>query len=167
MNYFWLGFGVSFGTVLGIVAGLVVYRMGEWWKQKEKVAILKREFSLNIKKIDGLLDELNKYRSKIAAEDEYFEYLDLSRFVWGTAQNMLYSGLIYKYLKDDEDIDKLQIMFSNLSLMMSRHINDKVINRSKGRDKKEAVKQLDFFEEQLKGYKKDLNRVLEKFPRDK
>ena len=167
MSYFWLGFGISFGTVLGIVVGLVVYMLGQRWKEGAQVAVLKREFNLNIKRIDNLLDELTKYRSALSAHDVYVGYLDLSRFVWNTGLNMLSSGLIYRYLREDEDIDKLLFMFSNLSYRMSQHVNDIVIKKSKERNETEALKQLNFYEDQLKVYRKDLEVMIGKLRRGK
>ena len=167
MSYFWLGFGVSFGTVLAIAVSVVVYTLGRRWKESEQVAVLKREFNLNIKRIDKLLGELTKYRSAINADDDYIGYLDLSRFVWNTAQNMLSSGLIYRYLRDDEDIDKLLFMFSNLSFRMSEYVNNVVIQKKKERDKKKAVAQLNFYEDQLKTYRKDLEVMMGKLRRGK
>jgi len=167
MSYFWLGFGISFGTVLGIVVGAVVYMLGQRWKEGAQVAVLKRELNLNIKRIDKLLDELTKYRSAVSAHDVYFGYLDLSRFVWNTGLNMLSSGLIYRYLRDDEDIDKLLVMFSNLSYRMSEYANDVVIKKDKERNEVEALKQLNFYEDQLKGYRKDLEVMIGKLRRGK
>lgn len=167
MNYFWIGFGTTFGTILGIVISFVVYQLIQWRKKRQKIAVLKRELALNFKKIEGFLQQLIRYRSRIASKDIFSEYLDLSRFLWQTAQNMFYSGLIFEYLKEDEDIKNLQVMFVQLSVGMSEFINKKVIQPSGDRDPIEAGRQLDFYEQQLNNWKTNLKKIIDKLPKKK
>lgn len=167
MNYFWMGVGTTFGTILGIVVSLVVYQVIQWRKKREKIVVLRRELALNLKKIEGLLQQLIRYRSKVASKDYFSEYLDLSRFLWRTAQNMLYSGLLFEYLKEDEDINNLQIMFFQLSVGMSEFVNTRVIQSSRDRDSIEAGRQLDFYEQQLNNWKTNLRKIIDKLPKKK
>lgn len=167
MHYFLTGVGTALGTILGIVVSLIVYQLIQWKKKREKIVVLRRELALNLKKIEGLLQQLIRYRSKIASKDSFSEYLDLSRFFWHTAQNMLYSGLFFEYLKEDEDINNLQIMSVQLSVGMSEFVNTKVIQLSKDRDPIEAGRQLDFYEQQLNNYKKNLKKIIDKLSKKK
>lgn len=63
---------------------------------------------------------------------------------------MLSSGLIYRYLRDDEDIDKLLVMFSKLSCTMSKYVNDVVIKKNKERNEIDRLTNAcDTFQEKL------------------
>lgn len=140
MNYFWIGFGTTFGTIFGIIISYMTYLVIQWRGKVKRITILRREFTLNLRKIEGLLEQLVKYRSRVTAKDNFHEHLSFYGFLWNTAQNMLYSGLLFGYLEDDKDINNLQTMFVELSAGMSNNINNIVIKKNKDRNEIEALK---------------------------
>lgn len=72
-----------------------------------------------------------------------------------------------EYLKEDEDINNLQIISVQLSVGMSEFVNTKVIQLSKDRDPIETGRQLDFYEQQLNNYKKNLKKIIDKLSKKK
>ena len=85
------GVGSVVGVFLGVVAGTAVtvltHRVQERRARKRQVRNLSFELRLNIKKIDGWLDELARYRNAVNGDNlhNWFGYFDLGKTVTATA----------------------------------------------------------------------------------
>ncbi|HUU41155.1 MAG TPA: hypothetical protein VMW42_09450, partial [Desulfatiglandales bacterium] len=155
MNYFLQGFGVFLGVIAGVAITLITQWINEKRKESQKVKNLKFEFELNIKKINKCLEEITTYRNALNGDalNNYFGYFDLSRFVSVTANDMFWSGLLYKYL-DHDTIGKLQVIYSEFSLAWEDILNKQVNqNKMKANDlsawprvKSEVVSDVNFWE---------------------
>ena len=154
MDYILHGFGVF----LGVIAGTVVTVLAQWWATRgnelQKVKNLRFECQLNITKIDAWLEELEKYRNAVNGDSVaiYFGYFDFSRAVHVTADEMFQAGLLYKYL-DHEEILKLQVIFTELSMNGEHLINQQIASNKANPDKQTAVSQINFYEDKLKGHR--------------
>lgn len=163
MNYFLQGFGVF----LGVIAGTAVTLLTQWvmkkTAEKQKVRNLRFEFDLNIKKIDVWLEELTKYRNAVNGDSvqTYAGYFDLSRVVYFTANEMFQSGLLYKHLNHDE-IGKLQVIFTELSLFGENYLNQQIANNKANQNKQQAVFNIDFWEKKFKEHKTTFAELLKK-----
>lgn len=177
IDYIFQGFGVFLGVVAGVSINLLVQWINERRKELQKVKNLKFEFEINIRKIDGWIDELSKYRNAVNGDalDRYFGYFDLSRFIVPTANDMFFSGLLYKYL-DKDDIGRLQIIYTEFSVNGEKILNEQIDffrNKAIGervnwpRLKKEVVGHIDFYDNKFKEHKKTLEYILGKLAKFK
>lgn len=172
MNYFLQGFGVFLGVVAGVAITLITQWISEKFKESQKVKNLKFEIELNIKKINKWLEEITTYRNAVNGDalNNYFGYFDLSRFVSVTANNMFWSGLLYKYL-DHDAIGKLQVIYSEFSPAWEDILNKQVTqNKMKSTDlsvwprlKGEVVSNVNYWEKKFKEHKATLEETLRKF----
>ena len=127
MDYVLHGFGVFLGVLAGtgvtLLVGWIQRRRGE----SQQVRNLKFELDLNIGKVDRWLEELGRYRNAVNGDSlqNYAGYFDLGRFIYVTANNMFLSGLLYKYL-DDEQIGKLQEIVAEFSPAWEQIINSQI-----------------------------------------
>ena len=82
------------------------------------------ELRLNIKKIDGWLDELARYRNAVNGDNlhNWFGYFDLGKTVTATASAMLSSGLLYDTLVHGQ-VEALQVVFWELSPAGETYMN--------------------------------------------
>lgn len=160
MTYFLQGFGVFLGVIAGIAINIGVQRYLAWRDQKQKVENLKFELDFNTRKLDGFLQELVKYRNAVNAEsmNTYFTYFDLSRIISATAYNMLYSGLLYKYLSY-EAIAQLQAILSGLSVQNENFMNQQILQNKLNFQKQKAAADVDYWEHTFKDYKKTLEEI--------
>ena len=175
---FFQGFGVFFGVLAGIIAGTAITLLVEWLKQKrseqQMISNLKFEFGFNIQKIDTWLSEISNYRNAIIYDNLhlYFAYFDLARVISVTANSLYSTGKLYKYL-DNEDIGKLQIIFSDFSYngedYMSRQMHQNKTNFLSGNTpdlkekyKTDALKDVAFWEDKFKEHKDTLQKILAK-----
>ena len=118
------------------------------------------------------MEEITNYRNAVNGDalNNYFGYFDLSRFVSVTANDMFWSGLLYKYL-DHDAIGKLQVIYSEFSLAWEELLNKQVTqNQGKAADlstwtslKGNVVANVDFWEKKFKEHKKTLEDILKKF----
>ncbi|MCP4365304.1 MAG: hypothetical protein GY800_08420 [Planctomycetes bacterium] len=163
MNYFLLGLSVFLGVIAGTAVTIATQMFFQWKSEKHKLSNLKFEFMLNIKKIDGFLNELTKYRNAVNGDslNMYFGYFDLSRVVSVIANDMFSSGLMYRYLTH-EDIGKVQVVFSELSLNGENYINNQITQSKAQFDKQKAVGDVDFWEKKFKDHKKTFQEILSK-----
>lgn len=172
MNYFLQGFGVFLGVIAGVAITLITQWINEKRKESQKVKNLKFEVELNIKKINKWLEEITTYRNAVNGDalNNYFGYFDLSRFVSVTANDMFWSGLLYKYL-DHDTIGKLQVIYSEFSPAWEDILNKQVNqNKMKAKDlsawplvKSEVVSDVNFWEKKFKEHKATLEETLRKF----
>ena len=120
MSDFLQGLGFSAGVFLGIVAGTAVTLLVSYCQQRlrdrRQVRNLDFELRMNIKKIDGWLEELDRYRNAVNGDSlhDWFGYFDLRNSVSPTANAMFVSGLMYNTLSH-EQIEPLQAVLQELS----------------------------------------------------
>jgi len=112
------------------------------------------------------LGEVARYRNAIHIENltSYFGYFDFSKMLWHTANGMVSSGLIYKYL-DEENLMKLQTVYANFSFGAQDFINKQVKEHTANFNKQEADRNADYWENKFKENKKDLQIILDKLPK--
>jgi len=166
MNYWGYlleGLGVAIGIIAGIVVAIVLQKIINWKKEQQKVKNLIFELQMNIKKIDDLLEETQKYRNAVNADNLsiYHGYFDLSKYICGTALDMLKSGLLYKYLSL-EQIERLQYMSSELSIYSGNYMNNQLQGFKVNFDKVKAILAIDFWESKFKEDKKNLIEIRDK-----
>lgn len=122
------------GVFLGILAGTAVTILVQKWErflQKgQAISNLQFEIDLNIKKLEGWLQELVKYRNALNTEslNDYFGYFKLSSAVGVIAFQLHQSGLIYEYLSH-EQIGQLQEVFNDLSHNGETFLNNQIFQR--------------------------------------
>lgn len=125
--------GSAIGAFLGVVAGIVVMivssRIQARAARKQQVRNLCFELRLNIKKIDGWLHEVTRYRNAVNGDSlhRWSGYLDLSKTVSTTAMSMLNSGVLYNTLSY-QDIASLQEVYWDLSQAGEHYLNDQLKN---------------------------------------
>jgi len=167
MDQFLQGFGIVFGVVAGVVAGTAVTLFTQWvqnkYREDQTVKNLKFECNLNIQKIDKWLEKIGEYRNAVNGDtvESYYGYFDLGKAVSSTADAMFLSGLLYKYLENDE-IGQLQTIFTEFSLNGESIINQEIAGNKAKPDKKAAVKTIDFWERKFKKHKKTFEELEKK-----
>jgi hypothetical protein len=106
---------------LGIVAGIAVQVGADRWRdsrdKKKRQENLRFELMLNCRLIKTWQDSLDGLKTAIggATLNSYFQYLDLSRALFVTANDMLRQGSLYETL-GDEQIEALQFAAKELSI---------------------------------------------------
>ena len=171
--------GPAIGAFLGVVAGIVVMivssRIQARAARKQQVRNLCFELRLNIKKIDGWLTEVSRYRNAVNGDSlhRWFGYFDLSKTVSTTAMAMLNSGVLYDTLSY-EDIASLQEVYGELSPAGENYLNGRLESmRNKFQQladakalpvwlasvKPEAVRIADFWEYKLSNHRDALTRI--------
>ncbi len=169
MDEFYNGLGIAVGVFVGVVGGTGVALVTQWVSQKrsesQQVSNLRFELDLNVKKIDGWLEEITRYRNAVNAQNlnTYFGYFDLSRFLMVTSNNLLYSGLLFKHL-DYEDIGKLQVISSELSASGQSVLNNAIEQFKVNFDQAKAAENVNFWEGKFREHKQTLQRILQKLP---
>ena len=171
--------GSAIGACLGIVAGIGVMifssRIQARAARKQQVRNLCFEMRLNIKKIDGWLTEVSRYRNAVNGDclHTWFGYFDLSKTVSTTFGSMLTSGALYDAITY-EDIESLQKVYWDLSRTGEHYLNDQLKNmRTRFEQlniqkvsfvwmtslKPEAVKIADYWESKLTDHRSELARI--------
>jgi hypothetical protein len=160
MSYFLQGFGVFLGVIAGVVVNIGVQRYLIWRSQSQTVRNLKFELDFNIRKLDRFLEQMVAYRNAVNADSlsTYFAYFDLSRIISATTYNMLYSGLLYKYLSY-EDIAQLQAILSGLSVQNENFMNNQILQNKLNFQKQKAAADVDLWERMFKDYKRTLEEI--------
>lgn len=169
MDEFFKGLGIAVGVFVGVIGGTGVVLLTQWVNEKrtegQRRRSLKFEFDLNIKKIDGWLDQFTKYRNAINANNPalFAGWFDLSRVVYNTANDMFARGELYKYL-DHDDIGELQETFWELSQYGENYLNNLIAQHRANFDQAEAARTIDFWEDKFKRHKQTFHRIVEKLP---
>ena len=176
MDYFMQGFGVFLGVIAGTTVTLLAAIFFQLRNQKQQVKNLRFELELNIRKIDGWLDDLQSFRNAINGDTlhNYFGYFDLSRAVSGTANAMFLSGMLYKKLTHDQ-IGALQEIFNHFSLFGEQYMNNQIAQAKQAfeqcrsennmefwttQQKPEAVGIVDFWEGKFQDHRKALDQIV-------
>lgn len=178
------GLGQFTGIFLGVVAGTAVTILVQKWDQlrneKKQIANLKFELTLNIKKVESWLEELEKYRNALNGDSihDYFGYFNLSSAVVVVAFQLHQSGLIYRHLSH-EHIGQLQEVFNDLSINGENFLNNQIFQRKQEfntlRDqgslplwqqnmKPQIVRDIDFWEQKFKSHLNSLRSIVEALP---
>ena len=153
----------GFGVFLGVVAGVFVTLGVQWanirFKRTKHIERLAFEFSFNVKKLDGWIDELTKYRNAINGDtlSTYYGYFDLSRAIYPTANELFQNGTLFDLLSTD-DIAKLQVIASELSVSGETNLNNKIKQHKTNFNKQEAVTHVDFGSGSSKSIRPPSNR---------
>lgn len=97
--------------------------------RKQQVRNLCFELRLNIKKIDGWLNQISQYRNAVNGDCLHLwaGYFDLSMTVSATFHSMLNSGALYNALSH-EDIAALQEVYWALSQSGEHYLNKQLNN---------------------------------------
>lgn len=167
MSEFFEGLGIFVGVFLGVVGGTGVMLLTQWVNQKrsenQKLKNLKFEFDLNIKKIDGWLGEIVKYRNAANSDTlaEYAGYFDLSRAVFNTTASMFATGELYQHVDYDE-IGKLQTIQSEFSVFWENHLNSQIARNKTNFNRGRVALEIDFWEQKFKEHKQTLQEILKK-----
>lgn len=181
VSYLWQGFGAFTGVFLGVIAGTAVTVLVHHWfyRRNEKMQIknMKFELELNCRKLEGWLEELNKYRNSVNGDSlhTYFGYYKLSSAI-GVATNQLHtSGVLYKYLSH-EHIGQIQEVFNDLSLPGENYMNNQISQRKQtltsleesGQGelwhkflKQQVIRDIDFWEQKFKSHLNSLRTIIE------
>ena len=165
-NYFFEGLGVAVGLIGGIGVWIVYHLWVRSGTEKTLVRNVVSEFRMNIKQIDTLLGEFNKCRTAIGAQalHKFLGYFDLSRCNWMATNRVFSSGLIYKYLKEN-DIDKLLGMFQALRVDRSDYMNKRIRESKESTApeiKTRAIDDINFWERKYEDDKKELEGMIKK-----
>lgn len=165
---FW---GAFFGVFSGIIAGVAIYliigQINRCILKRNAIANLKFEIEYNIKHIDFLLKELQKFRNKVNADsiESYYGTFPLSKIIMTQVAQMFLDRSIYKYLKH-EDIGKLQTFSKYFTIEGERTISEFIKYYKanyKPEMKKQISKDIEDFEKILEVSKVDLQSIQEKF----
>ena len=180
MQGFWQGFwvfvGVLAGTAVTVLTGIILQRR----KQKQQERNLRLEFELNIRRINGWLDDLTRYRNAINGDalHTFFGYFDLSKVVYATANAMFLSGTLYKKLSLAQ-IGELQVLFATFSLAGEQVMNNQMTKAKQAFEqcrssndmerwttelKPEAVGDLDHWEVTFKEHRTTLDQIVQSLP---
>jgi len=164
---FW---GAFFGVFAGIISGVAIYYIVGWINsyilRGKAIKNLKFEIDYNIKHIDSLLKELQKFRNKANADDvkSYIGHFFVSKVIMTQLAQMFFDRSIYKCI-EHEDIAKLQIFSRYFTADGERIVND-LINYYKQNYvpdmKKQVIKDIDDFEKLLDDSKTDLQSIYKK-----
>lgn len=127
MQYFYQGFWIFIGIVAGIGVNILTQKIINWKNEKNILKNFKFEIDFNVKKINRFLEYLRDYRDCVNGDslNKFTKYFDLSRVIFGTTNNMLFSGLLYKYLSD-ENVENILIMTSQFTLYWENQINSNI-----------------------------------------
>ena len=162
-NYILHGFGVFLGVIAGVTIMLLIRWIDTNAHKKRQLDNLRFEFELNIKKIDGWLEESRTLRNAIngGTINRYFGYFNLSRFVIVTTDKMFITGLLYEIL-DYDDIGKLQGIVSDFTIDAQNYHNRKITDIKEHFDQAEATSYVDYFEEKLRRHRESIQVILGK-----
>jgi hypothetical protein len=129
MNFWSVFFSVLAGIVAGVFINLGVRFVDNKLAEKKDIKNLVFEIAFNIRRIDSLIEELQKYRDALNADNlkNYFGYFSLSKVIVSTLNQMVFKGSIYKHL-GHEEISWLQNFVVEFSPGTESFINSQVGN---------------------------------------
>lgn len=157
----------GFGVFLGVVAGTVVTLASQWVISRstraQRVRNLKFELRMDVAKLNRWLQEINDYRNAVNgnALAQYFGYFDFSRFIYVTANEMFVSGLLYKYLTEEE-IEAMQVITSELSMNGEKFLAQQIQENKTNFVQVTAVGQINFWEQKLTTHRATLQAILQR-----
>ena len=161
------GLGIVIGVLAGIIAGTVITvverRVSQGRTERLWLGYLRYEINLNIQKIDGWLQELQRYRNAVNASDlaDYAGYFDLSRFLMVTANNLLNAGLLYKHLSY-QHIGSLQAAAGELSIFWENYMNNQINENRAQFVQSKAAREVNFWEQKFNQHKSALQDIVAK-----
>ena len=167
MDEFLNGLGIAAGVFVGVVGGTAVTLGVGWFNQKrgerQKLANLKFELALDIKKLDTWLTYVIDWRNAVNANApaRIVQYFDLSRMVFISANDMWASGLLYAYL-DHDDMGTLQTLAGDFTLNTENYLNNQITQQQLQFNQQQPVAQIDFWENKFKAHRKTLQAILAK-----
>ncbi len=97
------GFWIFIGIIVGIIVNFVTQKLINLRNERNILKNFKFEIKFNIKKINKYLEYLNEFKDLINGDslEKFAKYFDLTKTVMSTTNYMLYNGLLYKYLSDN------------------------------------------------------------------
>ncbi len=164
MDYLLQGFGVFLGVIAGTAVTFLTQLCISRAQDNQKIENLKFEIKLNIKKLDVWLEELSRYRNTVIGDSAFsFDgYFDLSRIVSVTWNDLFFLGKLYKRMKDEE-IEKLQVLFSDLSFNWETLLNQQIATNKLTPNKQHAIASIGLWEQKFKEHRKTLQNLSNKF----
>ena len=162
MDYFLQGFSIFLGVIAGTAVTILTQKFILWHEEKQKIANLKFEITFNIKKIDRWMESLTGYRNAVNGDaiTTWAEYLDLSRIVKSTLEDMIQSGLIYKKMSSDS-VSHLLLFLSSFTQSAELVYNQQIISQRQSFNKQRAIIEISLLEKLFKENKKNLETVLQ------
>jgi len=173
VNYFMQGFWLFVGIVVGIIVNVTTQKYLSWRSEVQLVKNFKFEIKYNIKKIEIFESYVRRLRDLINGDNikNFFYYFDLTKVIFNSANHMYYSGLLYRYL-DDENVGKFLDTSSRFNqgweTLANNQVNDlktKFITNN-NYVKQEAIDLVDYWENFFSSHKKVLQDLL-KLPKFK
>ena len=133
--------------------------------ESQRLRSLKFELELDIKKLDAWLGYITEWRNYVSAStpDRFLRYFDLSRVVFYSANNMWATGLLYSY-RDHDDMGTLQTLGGEFTLFYENYINNQIAQQKTQFVQRQAVEQIDFWENKFRTHKGTLQDILAKLP---
>jgi hypothetical protein len=136
-------------------------RFFEWRARAQDLKSLKFELRFDIRKIDSWLGDLQRWRNAVNANAiaTFYGYFDLSKFIYVTANRMFLSGVLYRYLGED-DIGALQTITTEFSLAWENMLNGQINNMKQNFVQANAVTTVDFWETKFRQHRTTLGNIL-------
>lgn len=167
MAYFAQGFWIFIGIVVGIIVNIITQKFLLWRSEIQLIKNFKFELNYNIKKIEIFEKYIRRLRDLVNGDNLYnfVDYFDLTKIIFNSANQLYYSGLLYKYL-DNESVGRFLDTSSRFNqgweTLINSQVNDHKIKfiTNNNYSKKEAVNLIDFWEKFFSDHKKVLQDLL-------
>jgi len=165
MNDFLNGFGIVVGVIAGTVAGTGVMLLAQFVstrrQETQKVAALAFEIEFNVQKVDSWLDLLVDFRNAVSTNNPaiFVGYFDLTQLLFAAANDMLASGLLYRYLSHDH-IRRFKLLSSRVTIYYENQINQDVQKQKQAFNQTEASNRILFWETSFKEHREALQVIL-------
>jgi len=127
MQYFYQGVWIFIGIVVGIAVNFFTQKIINWRNEKNILKNFKFEIDYNIKKIDKFIEYFRDFRDCVNGDvfNNFTKYFDLSRLVFNTTNIMLFNGLLYKYLSN-ENVENILVVISQFTLGWENQLNNAI-----------------------------------------
>lgn len=138
---------------LGIVASIIgqfVFRFFEKKREyKNKVKLLKKELSINLKSIKNYQEISKRYRQALTERrlSNFYEYFPFVDFIYPVLQDMFVKGELYKAITDEDQLFQLKKMASFYSAAVQENTTsrmDKIENTDDFDDGFSMLETLDY-----------------------
>lgn len=127
MQYFYQGVWIFIGIVAGIAVNFVTQKVINWRNEKNILKNFEFEIDFNVKKISKFLEYLREFRDCVNGDvlNKFTKYFDLSKLVFNTTNYMLFNGLLYKYLSN-ENVENILNIISQFTIFWENQINSNI-----------------------------------------
>jgi len=157
------GFWILIGILVGTTINILVIRILKWFNDRSLKQNLKTELRMNLKSVEGFLEEMGNYRNAVNSGtlDEYYGLFRFGRILHPTGNELFIKGQLYKWLKDNQIIN-LNEAYTFLSIQTETFIYGEMAKFRQAPDYKvEATRHVNVLESQLKEHKKNLKEIFD------